>query len=114
MIQVAKRKSECILALAQLNPIYISPNTEEGKRECEKFFPEEYAQTLDEEDMVFEILSTHSEISKKDEVAENIGEGVPLDENRSEHEIVGEGTESPNEEGHMEENSPNPLGNDTE
>ncbi|KAJ8942898.1 hypothetical protein NQ314_009873 [Rhamnusium bicolor] len=42
VMQVSKKRSECILAFAQLGPAYISPNPKEGKRECEIFFPDDY------------------------------------------------------------------------
>lgn len=78
VIQVAKRKSECILALAQLEPIYMSPNTEEGKVECERFFPENYADTLDEDDMNFEPTSAQSRSSENEteELTQNEAEKI--------------------------------------
>ncbi|KAL1491011.1 hypothetical protein ABEB36_011672 [Hypothenemus hampei] len=42
VVQVSKQKSECVFAFAQLEPLYMSPNANEGKIECELFFPEEY------------------------------------------------------------------------
>lgn len=48
-MQVSKQRSECILAFAQINPLYMSPNAKEGKIECAKFFPEGY-DTEDEEE----------------------------------------------------------------
>lgn len=41
-MQVSKKRSECILAFAQMRPLYMSPNPKEGKSECAKFFPEGY------------------------------------------------------------------------
>ncbi|KAG5889777.1 hypothetical protein JTB14_036393 [Gonioctena quinquepunctata] len=54
VIQVAKRKSECLLALAQLKPLYMSSNTDDGSRECQIFFPDDYAESLGKEDLQFE------------------------------------------------------------
>lgn len=100
VIQVAKRKSECILALAQLGPMYISPNIEEGKRECEQFFPEDYAMTLDEEDWEFEILSVQTNNLEKDqqEADEPIPEEIYLNNELTEQETAGEGIIEPTEE----------------
>uniref|UniRef100_A0AAR5PRI3 DUF4746 domain-containing protein n=1 Tax=Dendroctonus ponderosae TaxID=77166 RepID=A0AAR5PRI3_DENPD len=52
VLQVSKKKSECIFAFAQLEPLYMSPNSNEGKIECEKFFPEDYnaGETEEEEE----------------------------------------------------------------
>ncbi|XP_050307499.1 uncharacterized protein LOC126744182 [Anthonomus grandis grandis] len=50
VLQVSKQKSECIFALAQLEPLYMSPNAKEGKSECEKFFPEDYDEGESEEE----------------------------------------------------------------
>ncbi|XP_063914657.1 uncharacterized protein LOC135131062 [Zophobas morio] len=50
VIELAKKKSECVLAFAQVKPTYISPNVAEGKRECEYFFPEDYDEPPEEEE----------------------------------------------------------------
>lgn len=84
---MSKRRSECILALAQLSPLYMSPNAEEGKRECEQFFPEGYAETLEEEDMGFETLSMLS--------VEKGAEEFDTDtEDKGENEIDDDGTKA--------------------
>ncbi|XP_044267395.1 tropomyosin-1, isoforms 33/34-like isoform X2 [Tribolium madens] len=50
VIQLAKKKSECVLAFAQLKPLYISPNIKEGERECQLFFGDDYDEPPDEEE----------------------------------------------------------------
>ncbi|VEN34978.1 unnamed protein product [Callosobruchus maculatus] len=82
VLQVSKKKSECIFALAQLNPVYMSPNAEEGERECQIFFPENYADDLNEEDFVYEPLDamiTQEEESIEEGELMNI-EGDAVDE----------------------------------
>lgn len=64
---MSEKKSECILALAQLSPAYMSANSTEGKNDCEKYFPDEYPVSEDEEEVEEE----------EDENAEN-GEGEGL------------------------------------
>ncbi|KAK9872265.1 hypothetical protein WA026_017066 [Henosepilachna vigintioctopunctata] len=49
VIQLARRKSECLLAFATEIPLYMSPNIEEGKRECKLFFPDDYDEPLEPE-----------------------------------------------------------------
>lgn len=74
----------------------MSPNAEEGKRECEMFFPEDYAEMLDEEDMNFETLSTLSMNLEKG-VEEQTQEEVvsedekPEEESESINEVIDEG-----------------------
>ncbi|CAG9835280.1 unnamed protein product [Diabrotica balteata] len=53
IIQLSKKKSECVLAFAQIGPSYISPNPQEGAKECQLFFPDDYAESLTEEEQVF-------------------------------------------------------------
>lgn len=77
----------------------MSPNVEEGKIECEKFFPEDYAETLDEEDMNFENISIKSVTSGKEVEEQTQEELVTEDENVQE---VGNG------EGNMDSNNENP------
>ncbi|XP_056646632.1 uncharacterized protein LOC130451559 isoform X6 [Diorhabda sublineata] len=50
VIQLSKKKSECVLTFAQIGPIYISPNPQEGARECALFFPDDYSESLTEEE----------------------------------------------------------------
>ncbi|XP_065172329.1 thioredoxin domain-containing protein 3-like [Atheta coriaria] len=42
VLKVAKRKSDPILAFAQLGPTYMSSNVDTGERDCSHFFPENY------------------------------------------------------------------------
>ncbi|XP_045471841.1 uncharacterized protein LOC123678729 [Harmonia axyridis] len=42
VIQLARRRSECLLSFACEIPAYMSPNVHQGKRECKIFFPEGY------------------------------------------------------------------------
>ncbi|RZC38575.1 uncharacterized protein BDFB_005350 [Asbolus verrucosus] len=42
VIQLSKKKSECVLAFVQMKPQYISSNAKEGERECKIFFPDGY------------------------------------------------------------------------
>ncbi|XP_015836128.1 fibrous sheath CABYR-binding protein-like [Tribolium castaneum] len=51
VIQLAKKKSECVLAFAQLKPLYISPNIKEGERECRLFFGDDYDEPPEEEEI---------------------------------------------------------------
>lgn len=39
---VMKKPSAGLLSLAQLGPVYVSPNAEIGEVECKKFFPPGY------------------------------------------------------------------------
>lgn len=48
---MSEKKSECILALAQLAPAYMSANSREGKSDCEKYFPDDYQVSEDEEEV---------------------------------------------------------------
>lgn len=59
----------------------MSPNPEEGKIECDKFFPDDYAETLDEEDMNFGNLSAHSVTSGNEMEEQTEEEFVTEDEN---------------------------------
>lgn len=70
MLQVSKKKSECIFAFAQLEPLYMSPNSKEGKIECEKFFPEDYnAQASEEEE-------EEDEKEKEDSAVKSEAQGI--------------------------------------
>lgn len=89
-MQIAKRKSECILALAQLGPLYMSPNTEEGFRECQIFFPEDYAESLTEEDMNLEEMSMIEQVEEEEEEDEEEEEGEEEDEEGEDEEEEGE------------------------
>lgn len=42
ILQVSKKFSQCILDFAQVGPMYMSPNAEEGKKECRIVFGEQY------------------------------------------------------------------------
>lgn len=42
IIQVSKKASEPLLSYAILGPVYVSPNTVVGEKECAVFFPEGY------------------------------------------------------------------------
>jgi hypothetical protein len=46
---VSRRRSEPLLSFCQLGPIYISDNTDDGKKDYEAFFPEEEEETGEEE-----------------------------------------------------------------
>ncbi|ERL84854.1 hypothetical protein D910_02278 [Dendroctonus ponderosae] len=99
VLQVSKKKSECIFAFAQLEPLYMSPNSNEGKIECEKFFPEDYnaGETEEEEE---EEEKQPEDSADKPEVQ---GEGEEQDEyvdNEPTEEIgeAGESADSPETE----------------
>ncbi|XP_030752430.1 uncharacterized protein LOC115879656 isoform X3 [Sitophilus oryzae] len=87
VLQVSKRKSECIFAFAQLDPIYMSPNVKEGKAECERFFPEGYEDEIEEDDE--EEKEMEDVIDEAPTAEENLGEGVE-DEEIEGKEISGE------------------------
>lgn len=71
----------------------MSPNPEEGKIECDKFFPEDYAETVDEEDMNFGDLSVHSALGN--EIEEEAQEELVTEDGNTQ----GEGNvESPDED----------------
>lgn len=72
----------------------MSPNIEEGKMECERFFPENYADTLDEEDMNFEPTSVQSRSSENEteELTQNEAEKI------TEVEVNTEGEDNAQEE----------------
>lgn len=70
VIQVAKRKSECQLALVHLSPIYMSANVEEGKKECERFFPEDYDEVSEEDENEEAVEIRLSANEEKDEDVE--------------------------------------------
>ncbi|XP_074042871.1 uncharacterized protein [Leptinotarsa decemlineata] len=92
VIQVTKRKSECLLALAQLGPLYMSPNVDEGERECQIFFPDDYAESLDEEDLQFE------EVDQEESQLEE-PEPEPAEFEEAEDKTEGEAEEATEEEG---------------
>ncbi|KAJ8961256.1 hypothetical protein NQ318_008940 [Aromia moschata] len=74
VIEVSAKKSECMFALAQLEPLYISPNTDEGERECELFFPDEFDVVKLTKEVLEELTSfTDYKFSKKtiEDVASN-------------------------------------------
>lgn len=71
VIQLSKRKSECVLAFIQMQPLYISPNAEEGKRECLLFFPDDYNEYSDENDTEW-----LEEFQEKDKEFDNILETI--------------------------------------
>lgn len=95
------------MALAQLNPLYMSPNAEEGHNECEKFFPEGYADTVEEEDMDFaavSVLSTVYEKETEEATQKESGiEGEPVEE-QTEEEISEITEEAPEVEKDIEIN----------
>ncbi|KAH1014049.1 hypothetical protein HUJ04_002944 [Dendroctonus ponderosae] len=99
VLQVSKKKSECIFAFAQLEPLYMSPNSNEGKIECEKFFPEDYNAGETEEEEEEEEKQTEDSADKP----EVQGEGEEQDEyvdNEPTEEIgeAGESADSPETE----------------
>ncbi|CAG9862739.1 unnamed protein product [Phyllotreta striolata] len=53
VISVCKKKSELILELVQLGPLYMSTTTEEGAKETDMFFSDDYADSLSDEEKVF-------------------------------------------------------------
>ncbi|KAJ8982018.1 hypothetical protein NQ317_007726 [Molorchus minor] len=100
VIAVSAKKSECMFELAQLEPIRMSPNTEEGEKECEMFFPEELEDGPEEQ-----LEEEEDEEEEEGEVA--IGEGDQThkirtedgDEEGDEDEDEDEGDEWEEEEG---------------
>ena len=45
VVVVSRKRSEPLLSSCQLGPIYISDNTDDGKKDYEAFFPEEEEET---------------------------------------------------------------------
>lgn len=50
IVQVSKKKSEPLLSYAALGPVYVSPNTVVGEKESAKFFPDDYLDSIREEE----------------------------------------------------------------
>lgn len=48
VVIVSRKRSEPLLSFCQLGPIYISDNTDDGKKDYEAFFPEEEEETGEE------------------------------------------------------------------
>ncbi|KAJ8920579.1 hypothetical protein NQ315_004718 [Exocentrus adspersus] len=67
VFEVARRRSECVFEFAQLGPLYISPNAVEGKRECLLFFPDDYADSVDEDEIEFEVVAEEQEEEQQEE-----------------------------------------------
>lgn len=49
VVVVSRKRSEPLLSFCQLGPLYISDNTDDGKKDYESFFPEEEEETGEEE-----------------------------------------------------------------
>jgi hypothetical protein len=49
VVVVSRKRSDPLLSFCQLGPIYISDNTDDGKKDYEAFFPEEEEETGEEE-----------------------------------------------------------------
>lgn len=67
VVMVMKKPSAGLLSLAQLGPVYVSPNAEIGEVECKKFFPPGYSEgpfTL-EEDVEKEVVEETKTKKKK-------------------------------------------------
>ncbi|CAH2006729.1 unnamed protein product [Acanthoscelides obtectus] len=99
VLQVSKKKSECIFALAQLTPIYMSPNAEEGERECQLFFPEGYADDLNEEDFAYDELDS---LTVQEEESIEEGELMNVEGDLVDEEEVSEGESEEEDEGDEE------------
>lgn len=98
VVQVSMKKSECILAFAQLGPTYMSPNAEEGRRECELFFSDDYAESLNEEDLGFEgIQAELQENVPADQLSAQEGD-LPEGESAEESSMEGEEDEGEDED----------------
>ncbi|XP_050505039.1 thioredoxin domain-containing protein 6-like isoform X1 [Diabrotica virgifera virgifera] len=92
IIQVSKKKSECVLAFAQIGPSYISPNPQEGAKECQLFFPDDYAESLTEEEQVFmEEIEMEAEVVEEETKVET--EEKEDEEQEMEEEMWEEGME---------------------
>lgn len=48
VVVVSRRRSEPLLSFCQLGPLYISDNTDDGKKDYEAFFPEEEEESGEE------------------------------------------------------------------
>jgi len=48
VVIVSRKRSEPLLSFCQLGPMYISDNTDDGKKDYEAFFPEEEEETEEE------------------------------------------------------------------
>lgn len=48
VVVVSRKRSEPLLSFCQLGPIYISDNTDDGKKDYKAFFPEEEEETGEE------------------------------------------------------------------
>ncbi|KAL3283427.1 hypothetical protein HHI36_006572, partial [Cryptolaemus montrouzieri] len=76
VIQLARKKSECLLSFACEIPAYMSPNVFEGKRECKIFFPEGYDEPPEPESEEDEEEDEGKEVKEEEEVeAVEEGEG---------------------------------------
>lgn len=50
---VSKKKSELILDLIQLGPLYMSTTTDDGTRDTDLFFADDYADSLPDEEKIY-------------------------------------------------------------
>ena len=48
VVIVSRKRSEPLLSFCQLGPMYISDNTDDGKKDYEAFFPQEEDKTAEE------------------------------------------------------------------
>ncbi|CAG9862740.1 unnamed protein product [Phyllotreta striolata] len=53
VMAVSKKKSELLLDLIELEPVYMSMTTEDGEKDREMFFPDDYADSLPDEELVY-------------------------------------------------------------
>uniref|UniRef100_A0A1B6F5V9 Thioredoxin domain-containing protein n=2 Tax=Cuerna arida TaxID=1464854 RepID=A0A1B6F5V9_9HEMI len=98
VMALAKRTSDPLLAFSQLTPLYISPDTKIGSKECDMFFPPPNV-FEDEEEEGDEDL-----VEEQEEEAEEGGEGEQEDGEEGDEE-EGEGAEQLATEASVDEKS---------
>lgn len=86
ILKVSKKHSDTMLAFAQLGPTYLSPNIEEGERECAVFFPEDYVQ---DDEVVEEELPPEPKKKKKKSRTSETSDRHEVEESSSQPIMVG-------------------------
>lgn len=100
VVQLSKKKSDAMLAFAQMGPTYISPNEVVGASDCKRFFPEDYDEPEEEIVEIIRKPSISKKKKKKPVKEEVVAEEIVAEEAPTE---VPEGQEAPAEEAAAEE-----------
>lgn len=80
IIQLSKKKSECVFAFAIEIPEYMSPNAFEGKEECKIFFPEGYKKGDEDSHSKSSEEREEDEVNDVTKEKEYVPEDLPVDD----------------------------------